>query len=582
MRKLIFLGFILAYFICALNLQNSSAAPQNVNSDANINNNGKNDGLKFKADVTLTVGNNDSVNSNANVDGVVTTVGDGTGTVTFNGNSATNGNFGASGGGLKQINADGGAAKTVSFNGNIFASILNFGGNGTVTLADTNDLTGTVATSTDNKGKLTFLGSSNVSGDVGASGMILNQINADGAGNTVAFGGDVFANTLNFGADGTVSIADSKNLTAEITTSSGGTGTLTFLGDSTVSGKVGASGTSLLQVNANGIGKNVNFNNNVFANTLNFGADGTVTMANNRDIEAVVTTSTDNTGTLTFSGGNSTVTGDLGALGAALKKINADGTKLTLKGNAVATNLNFGADGTVTMGLNKDFTGAITTSADNTGTLTFNGKSDITGNVGTAAAALKKISIDGANKVVRFVGDVFAKALDFSADNTVRIADGYNLNSPVTTSATNTGTLTFQGATTTGGDMGTLSGNLLAEVNFNGATSLGHNIAATTTTVKSGSTVTLSKDITAEGDFTLASAADSILDLGENTLTLAGTGVYSQKNTSQLKLGVSGTNSGSIVASGNASVKAGSVLDISVNSYVPNNTSFKIIDGAGG
>lgn len=633
------------------------------------------DGARFRTDNTLTT-TGDGDNFAAAAPSILVDAPGNIGTLTCVGSTTISGNVGAAATSLKALNADGGSGKTVALDGNSYISTLNFGGDGKVTIAAGKDFTGTITTTTNDTGTLTFKGNSTYTGNIGATGFLLNTINVNGAAKTVAFSGDVFATSLSFGGDNTATIADSKTLTAKITTDTNntgtltldgtstvagqvattgkrlkevktgatvgtvtfennvfayvmtvsntgfvafngnltcttglnyaadgtvrfangsaltgavtttagvGTGTMTFLGDATVNDKLALAGTELKQVNIDGTGKTVAFKNSIHALTLNFGGDSTFTITTGDNIDAVVTTSADNTGTATFLG-NANVTGTVGAAGAALRAINVNGVgkNVNFQDDVVASSLNFGGDGTVTMDAGKNLTATVTTSLTNTGTLTFNGDSVVTGNVGTASAVLAQINADGNSKNVTFNGDVFATALNFGADGKVTIGAGNNLNAAVITSADNTGTLRFDGATTTGGMIGVV-GTALQAVNFYGATNLGHDIAAYTTTIRNNATVTLSRNVTVTGNL-VNNVATSVLDIGLNMLTLAGAGagMYTQNAGATLRVEASGDAAGSIVGSGNATVNAASVLTVAVNSYVPNNAAFKIIDGAPG
>lgn len=535
--------------------------------------------MNFGNDGTATLA--DTKNLNA----VTTTSANNTGNLTFLGTSAVNGDIGTAASALKKVNVDG-AGKTVTFNDDVFATTLNFGAAATAKLADASTLTAATTTSANNTGVLTCNGNATVTGNIGAGGAILNQVNANGAaGKFATFDGDIFATTLNFGGNGTVVLTDGSDLTAATTTATNNTGKLTFNGTSTVTGDAGVLGTVLARVNADGgAGKTVTFNNDIFATTLNFGGDGTVALADNADINGAVATTTAGTGALTFAG-DSNVTGNIGSSATNLLRqvtVNgAAGETVAFGGNVRANTLHFGNDATVTIADTKDLTANVTTAGNNKGTLTFLGSTDINGTVGASGALLKQVNAGAAGETVVFNGDLYASGLVLTNTGTVKIGDGYNLYAPVTATTDGTGTLTFNGATKTGGAIGAV-GNALAAVNFYGATSLGHDIAATLTTVRSGSTVTLAKNVTVTGNLTVNNAADCVLDIGMHTLTLAGTGVYRQLASGKLIVGASGATAGSIVGSGNAVVNAASVLSVQVGGFIANNTAFKVIDSAGG
>ena len=141
---------------------------------------------------------------------------------------------------------------------------------------------------------------------------------------TVAFNGNVNATTLNFSADGIATLADTKNITAAVTTGTGNTGTLTFLGTSTLTGDIATNANVLKAVNVNGSGD-------------------TVTLTG--DLHATTTTIA-NLSTLKFTKAATTVTGALTASGTS-GTIDVGTTTVTASGTVT-----FGANATykVTIG----------------------------------------------------------------------------------------------------------------------------------------------------------------------------------------------------------------------------------------
>ena len=171
---------------------------------------------------------------------------------------------------------------------------VNFTANGIGTLIDGQPLNsnGTnkdaATTATDGTGTLTFFGSSVVKGDVGVnSSKRLNALNIDGGvGKTVSFIKDtgdlahaIIATSLRFGSvatsDATVSMADGMSLTAAVATFTNSTGTLNFLGASTIDGQVGGAGAYLKAINVTTASDFVVFKNDVFVNGVQFGNQGT-------------------------------------------------------------------------------------------------------------------------------------------------------------------------------------------------------------------------------------------------------------------------------------------------------------------
>ena len=544
--------------------------------------------LKFTADGFVTLANGGyQIETN-----IVNDTGtDKQGTLTFEGDGTVTNSIGASGAALKTINGNGN--DTVYLQGDVYTDAISFGNGGEIEISGTAEI-GTVTndSGSDGSGVLSFMADGTVTGNIGASGATLDIVNAKGSGNTVNLQGDIYATVLNFSNDGTVNISNGKKIYGSVTNDSGSTaGTLNFAGDSTVSGDVGASGDLLAQVNVDGNSTNVLFKGDVYADTLNFGGDGSITMGTQENINAAVTATVNHTGTLVLKG-NSTVTGDVGSLVGTLKRIDANGgvgRDVLLKGDVYADTLNFGGDGSVTMGTNEKLYANVTTSAGNTGELIFKGNSTVTGDMGAAGTILRQISANGGSgRTVLLDGNIYATALNFGDDGEVQIQAEKAWNAAVTTTAgAGTGVLTFLGSTTTGGNIGA-GGAELRGVNFNGGSSnLGHDIFATTTAIDTGATLTLTGDRTVTGDLTLAGAGGAgtgTLDLGANILTLSGT--YTQDATAQaLNLNITdATTYGKIdaTATGTAALSAGTVNVTLGGATIANGTQFTIFDAAAG
>ncbi|MCF7908293.1 MAG: autotransporter domain-containing protein [Candidatus Omnitrophica bacterium] len=114
---------------------------------------------------------------------------------------------------------------------------------------------------------------------------------------------------------------------------------------------------------------------------------------------------------------------------------------------------------------------------------------------------------------------------------------------------------------------------------------LGHNLAAVTTTVDSagdGGTLNLTGSRTITGNLTLDNAGS--LGLGANTLTLGGTGIYTQGSGTTLNLTVdTPSTSGRITSGAAAVVNTASTVAVTVSNdiYIPSNATFTIIDTNG-
>jgi hypothetical protein len=223
--------------------------------------------------------------------------------------------------------------------------------------------------------------------------------------------GNVFVDAFNLrNAGSEARIADTKNLTAAVDYWGGGTGgTLTFLGTSTVTGRVGDT-TTIGTIKGGATGKTVTFVNDVNTAKVEYTGSGNIAM--NGSLTGNVDASTGSAGTLVLSG-TSTVSGTVGATNA-LTTINAgaNGSTATFSSNVAATNLIFTGSGTVNM--NGNFTGTTqlvggggilnvaagknvgaVTSTGNTGTVNFAGSTTIGGNLGSGASSLTAINFNG-------------------------------------------------------------------------------------------------------------------------------------------------------------------------------------------
>lgn len=165
-------------------------------------------------------------------------------------------------------------------------------------------------------------------------------------------------------------------------TSANLTGSILFLGNSTVTGSTGAAGTSYLNLSAGVAGTTTNFNGTIFSSTLTvsgtgvvnfngnvtgapvFAADGFINLGAGRVLTGAVTTNTANTGTFTFNNGSS-VTGAMGGANG-LKQINVIGGNAAITGAVQAQGFSLGTN---TLAI----TGALTTNAAGTIATTLGG-----------------------------------------------------------------------------------------------------------------------------------------------------------------------------------------------------------------
>ena len=523
---------------------------------------------------------------------------------------------------------------TVTISGDQIIDI-GFEKDGTVTLEDGANvyedgasIGGDITTNVNNQGTLTLSGSSTIDGDVGESNKKLADINAGANGSSSSFGGDVYATnmditgtgsvtlngdsritTMNFAGDGSLSIANARTLEGNVTTDTANTGTLIFEGDGAVTGNVGALGAGnelkLVTVNAG----DVTTDGDIAATTVNFSGDGSLSVADGHTLEGNVTTGAADTGKLIFEGAG-TMTGDIGnRAGNKLNLVQVNSGTVTTSGDIAAKRVSFVGDGVLDVGGDATLDSVTNTTLTNSmGKLILNGTSSVSGNTGAAGAMLREIEMDVALTAATFGGDVYASTttmnstgsvqfngnvtsnIIFRDNGNVNLATGKNITGTVTTDTDDRGTLNFKGDHTTGGNIGE-SGRGLARVNIErGTLVMAHDIAASEVRVNSAAggagTLTVSGNRTIYGDLTVLDSG--VLNLGANTLTLdgagAGSGSYNQQAGSTLVLAINGaTVFGNIVGAGNAVVAANSTVNVNVvGQYIPDGTTFRIIDGAGG
>jgi len=371
----------------------------------------------------------------------------------LNGNTtAITGLLTNTGGTLAVTNVDSTTAKTVS---------LTVGGVATV-----------VGATTVTAG--TFLGAD--------SSLILN-----GVGNNSFAGGVTLANGAGTTGKAFLTFGAGANLTAgTVDGAAAGAGTLTFLGNSSVTGAVGL-GTKLATINIDGANATLVTLNGASANTLNFSNDGKVTIATGNLIAAVTTTGVSGTGTLTL-GGPGTMTGQVGTSAKWLKAVNAGvggavtfnndvyaatirssgTTAIAFKGNVTATTLLYGAStATITIASGKNLTAAVTVNNGVAGQLQFLGGTQTSTGVINGTGLIITAGTLAADSTT-FASNVTAATVNAGAGTTI-----FSGTDGATTTNLTTGTLTLTGVATTalnftGAGTANINGGLVGTVAFAG------------------------------------------------------------------------------------------------------------------
>ncbi|MEO5375559.1 MAG: autotransporter domain-containing protein [Alphaproteobacteria bacterium] len=477
------------------------------------------------------------------------TSGDNVGEITFAGNNTMSGTLGAAGSGFSSIFA-GVTSTTVSteLNGNIYSQYLDIMSDGTLTLADgvtfttsyATGATGGIETEVDATGELTFAGNSSVHGVVGISGSTLNSINVGVTGTTVLFNGDVYASAMNFSSDGSITIADTFSMAGTVTSTLDGVGDVVLGGNSTITGAIGASGSTLGTISVGTTAKSAQLDGGLFATYLDFSSDGTVALADTASLVGAVTSTVNGTGDLTFNG-SGTVTGAIGASGSLVGTVNLGGTNgaVQLDSNVFASNIDVGLTTNAnTLSLLDGV--AVSSTVINSGTdganeIYFLGNNTMSGTIGDSGSTLSSVFAGATNTATLLNNNIFATAVEFSSDGTISLASGVNIVGTVTTGANDMGELTFAGSGSVSGTVGS-AGALVSCVN----------VGVTGTSVAYGGDVTVTTtNFSSDGSLSLA---DTKSIAGTIKTDVDGTGdvILVGNGTLASQVGVSGSALGTI------------------------------------
>ncbi|WP_164503857.1 autotransporter domain-containing protein [Rickettsiales endosymbiont of Stachyamoeba lipophora] len=445
---------------------------------------------------------------------------------------------------------------------------VNFSQDGTAEISNGYNLTGGVLAASNNIGSFIMKGGS-VSQSIGNATNKIKLFEAAENGNTTVTGNLYATNTI-IKADNSL-IVNGANIESNITSNTDNTGTLTLSGAAatTVTGNIGTSGAALKTVTG-GTGFNTTYDGNIFAQTinsganvsnfngnisgnLNFTADGTANMAGST-LTGTVTTNTANTGVFNLIE-SSTITDNIGATNR-LKLITTGAVTKTniLNGTVASSNITHGS-GTSTFnnhvtitGGNISFTGdgiinlsdttidsAIDTVTISTGTLNVTGHGTVTGTIG-AINALKLITAGNATKIANFSNAVTADTinidagtanfngnvtgtLNFSADGIAEISNGYNLTGGVLAASNNIGSFVMKGGNLSQSIGDATNKIKLFEAAENGNTTVTGNLYATNTIIKADNSLivngaNIDSDITSNtdntGTLTLSGAATTV------------------------------------------------------------------------
>jgi autotransporter family porin len=316
--------------------------------------------VQFGANATALLA--DGADITGSVDNIGATTGEGN--ITIAGSSIISGSVGASkalnlitvnGVGTSSfgstVNVDDinfGGAATVNFAGSVTTTNdINFANNaGTINFADNANLTGSIDSTAGTNGTVNFAGSSAVSGTMGITTNGLAAINFNGgSGETVTLGdniratdikiagaGTVQANgnvtgAIDFDADGVLRLADTKDITGAIVTSTADTGSLILAGSGSIDA-FGVDGTELKSIQILGSSSIVTAGGNFeAAKTTDIGS-GTLNVNGTVDVDAGQT--------MMFDIKGATAAGQMTATGAATVDANAILSIDVVTGDAIA------------------------------------------------------------------------------------------------------------------------------------------------------------------------------------------------------------------------------------------------------
>jgi len=207
---------------------------------------------------------------------------------------------------------------------------------------------GTITTAAVDRTVSNFSGTNKVTGDVGTSVNKLNVVTiADG---TTTFGGNVNTNTFKFiGTDKVASsqIAAGKNISSAVTTDTDGLGSLSFLGDSTVTGNIG---TDIKTLNSVATAGTLNVVTGIYTKDLTLG--GKTTGTNASTVRFTGAAGTINTTNLTLKGdailpANATTNINGGIVNLASSVLTISGAAECTKGTKISTSLTGTGAGTL-------------------------------------------------------------------------------------------------------------------------------------------------------------------------------------------------------------------------------------------
>ena len=555
------------------------------------------------------------------------------GNVYFTSNATVEGSAGAEGARLGTVYVAQGEDHTVNFNGDTYLSSLYFwsdaesgAGDATVTFNGNANIDRAITTGWFHDGGIiNFNGNASVTSyfddAIGSQGAALKEVNFLGAGSaswigknvyadqitvgtgTVDFDRNVYAGSLNFPGDGEVQISGTATLG---TVTADATGSLTLLGNGVIGNgesAIGAVGAALKTLNVEGGEETtVTINGDLYADdvnvgagtlemngdltspsvdTLNFTADGFVTLTSGHDINANIATYDNGHGTLTLEGAN-VINGDIGDTTNGLKAVHATGAgggEVTVNGDIFSSGVTVGSgvnmtaqsvwlsakDGQLTMGGgNLTVTNGLSTNFAGTQVI-FSGSGTLTGDV--SAEGAKKIGhfVIQAGVVAEVDGDIDTQYIRLTGnvdpDQTFRLGAGHTLTGDIRVGSSagtftgNQGIVEFLGDATVNGNIGEVWMGKLKQLTL-----------STGTVTVSGSVRSLN------------------YELSGATLSIGGNLTQEEGGTMGLTInGASPNSNGNMAVGGTTTLKTGSnvYVTVPIGVSIANGTAFTVIDANG-
>jgi outer membrane autotransporter protein len=358
-----------------------------------------------------------------------------------------------------------------------------FTGNGLITVANTQNITGAVTTTAPNQGTLNFEQNNDITSQIGDATNGLLAVNlSNGAAGATNIKAAVFAQNVNIGnnAKAVVNLGSAgagQTITGNLNAGGAG-GTLNVFGKSEITGTVGAKN-ALTKIVFGENGAKLTVGGKSIASPISFDNEGTLVLnvsdSNDRVITGAITTATDNKGEISATGNltsrnvtfnnavgtqaeglasvnvgtaNLTISTDLFAHSVTAGSINfkggnvgigyADGGKITIDGDVnfligkgLATSL--GKLNTFTIntanttvfndGVNFSSANFVNNAGAGNGTMTFKGNHTVTDALGAKAAPLAAVNVNGkAGTTATFSGDIFANNLQFGDNGTAELS----------------------------------------------------------------------------------------------------------------------------------------------------------------